>query len=103
MPKLVFDNRIGVGTIVAITIAVASLIGGYAVYGKTTMENEEAIKELIPAVSLNTAHTLNTGVHMPFQEKVKAFVPRTEFDVVKDDIKDLKDGQAQIIKILLSQ
>ena len=103
MPKLVFDNRIGIGTVIAITIAVASLIGGYAVYGQTTMDNEQAIKELIPAVSLNTTHTRNEDIHMPFQERVKVFVPRNEFDIVKDDIKDLKDGQKQIIKILLAQ
>jgi len=103
MPKLVFDNRIGIGTVVAITIAVASLIGGYAVYGQTTIDNEKAIEELVPAISLNTAHTLIEDIHMPFKEKVEVFVPRTEFDIVKQDVKDLKQGQKDIMAVLLER
>ena len=102
MPKVVFDNRVGIGTVVAITLAVSSLIGGYAIYGKTTVENKKTLEVVVPSISLNTNHRLDNDVHMPFQEKVKVFVPRTEFDVVKDDIKEIKAGQKEVLRILIS-
>jgi len=58
-------------------------------------------KELELATSFQ--HAINDDVHMPFAEKVKVFVPRTEFEDVKRDVKDLKTGQADIMKLLLER
>ena len=49
------------------------------------------------------AHAINKDVHMPYSEKVKIFVPRTEFDDVKEDVKELKQGQKDIMKLLLER
>lgn len=101
MPKFVFDNRIGIGTIIALTIATASLIGGYAIYGKTTIENKEILEILVPAVSLNTVHSENTDVHMPYQEKVKEFVPRTEYTKTEKQLEKVSVKQDKIYDLLL--
>jgi hypothetical protein len=58
-------------------------------------------KEVELATSLN--HATSDDVHMPMAEKIKVFVPRTEFEDVKSDIKELKEGQKQILEILLAQ
>jgi hypothetical protein len=60
---------------------------------------EEKESQLNAAVS----HGQDKNVHMPYSEKVKAFVPRTEFDVVKEDVKGLKDGQTKIYDLLLER
>lgn len=55
-------------------------------------------------ISANTEHRKDERVHMPLEEKMKVFAPRTELDIrfnniqnllrdIKNDVRDIKNSQ----------
>ena len=68
-----------IGTIVIGFIS-TNAVGNFS--GSQTTKKVEAME---PKVTANVQHAGDANVHMPYAEKVKAFVPRKEFEVVQQD------------------
>ena len=86
-----------IGTIVIGFIS-TNAVGNFS--GSQTTKKVEAME---PKVTANVQHAGDANVHMPYAEKVKAFVPRKEFEVVQQDVKDLKTGQKDIYDLLIDR
>ena len=117
-------QNISVGNIIVILILVGGWVSQYALDNyKMGLFAQEIVKlegVEVGEINLNTdyrkqghsftiekeqnlhasyLHAISKDTHMPYAEKVKVFVPRTEFDVVKEDIKEIKAD----IKLILQK
>ena len=46
----------------------------------------------------NDLHIEDSNLHMPFEQKVKIFVPRTEIKQMQDDISEIKLDVKELLK-----
>lgn len=58
---------------------------------------------LIGDVEANTEHRTDTDVHMRYQQKIKEFVPRGEYNDTKEDIKEMKEKIDKIYDVLIGK
>jgi len=57
------------------------------------------------AMKLEKAYmvAIDENINMTYEQKIKAFVPRSEFDDMKENVRDIKEGQVAIMKLLLDR
>jgi hypothetical protein len=98
-----FQKNVNVGHWIIIFTLIAGFIATNAVRVSANESTAQTVQKLEPQVIANDQHRTDENIHMPYAEKVKVFVPRTEFDDVKDDVKELKQGQQDIYNLLVER
>ena len=96
-------RNVNVGHWLIIGTLVAGFISTNAIGRFTGGQTAAKVVVMEPKVTANVQHAGDANVHMPYAEKVKAFVPRKEFEVVQQDVKDLKTGQKDIYDLLIDR
>ena len=67
-------------------------IGQWTAKAESKMFDSASQKELL------IQHPGNIDIHMPYSEKVKVFVPRTEIEAMKSDVSEIKKDIKELIK-----
>ncbi len=98
-----FQRNVNVGHWLIIATIAIGFISSNAIGNFTGDQTTEKVTKMEPEVIANVQHRSDDNIHMPFAEKVKVFVPRTEFEVVQEDVKELKVGQTKIYDLLLER
>ena len=92
-------TNISIGQWATILVLIIGFVSSYAVETYKGEDIQKRVEIMEPEVRANSNHRINLDTHMPYSEKVKAFVSRTEFDVVQDDIREIKGD----IKLILQR
>ena len=92
-------TNISIGQWITIIVLIMGFVSGYAVEAYKGKSIQKRVEIMEPEVRANSNHRINLDTHMPYSEKVKAFVSRSEFDVVQGDIREIKGD----IKLILQR
>ncbi len=92
-------TNISIGQWITIIVLVIGFVSSYAVETYKEEDIQKRVETMEPEVRANSTHRSNLDTHMPYSEKVKSFVPRTEFGVVQEDIREIKGD----IKLILQR
>ena len=90
--------------IIAIVIMIltqfAIALGAYYTVKSLCEQNAAEIEHNTERINL---HVDNKNVHMTYEAKIKEFVPRGEFNDIKDDISEIKADVKSIEKMVREQ
>lgn len=87
-------KRIKAETWIVIVTLIIGFISTNAVRAYKQDDQEVTLERHEEAIVLNSKHRIQA-------EAQPEFVPRPEFDDVKEDIKEIKEGQKQMMQVLL--